>query len=163
MTRTNQQKYITFRIAGTKQEFEDGKFLFKKYAASLDVDLSFQNFDEELETIADKYNTPGGALLIAYDNQMAIGCVALRRLDDDTAELKRLFVDPTYRGSQSGQKLLAQILEAAQKLGYKSVRLDTLAGMEAALKLYRSFGFKEIPPYRHNPLEDAIYMEKNFY
>ena len=151
---------ISFRIADTNQEFAAGASLFQQYAGFIGIDLSFQNFAEELNTIDKQYMKPKGSLIIAYDGTKAVGCVALRNWDNETAELKRMFVAPAYHGHKIGQRLLEQILGVAQKLGYKKVRLDTISTMEAALKLYRSFGFYEIPAYRFNPMEETIYMEK---
>jgi ribosomal protein S18 acetylase RimI-like enzyme len=151
---------ISFRIADTNQEFAAGASLFQQYAGFIGIDLSFQNFAEELNTIDKQYMKPQGSLIIAYDGTKAIACVALRRWDIETAELKRMFVLQEYQGHKIGLRLLEQILGIAQKLGYKKVRLDTLSSMEAALKLYRSFGFYEIPAYRFSPIEETIYMEK---
>ena len=151
---------ISFRIAETAQEFTEGANLFQQYAEFIGIDLSFQNFADELETIDKQYSKPVGSLIIAYDGTKAIACVALRRWDIETAELKRMFVVQEYQGHKIGLRLLEQILGIAQKLGYKKVRLDTISTMEAALKLYRSFGFYEIPAYRFNPIEDTVYMEK---
>ena len=151
---------ISFKIAETPQEFTEGARLFQQYAEFIGIDLSFQNFEEELNTIDKQYSKPVGSLIIAYDGEKAVACVALRRLDIETAELKRMFVRQEYQGHKIGLRLLKQILDIAQKLGYKKVRLDTISTMEAALKLYRSFGFYEIPAYRFNPMEETIYMEK---
>jgi putative acetyltransferase len=151
---------IDFKIANTTQAFKEGASLFQAYIDFLGLDLSFQGFAEELSTIHLQYYQPTGALLLAYHDRRAIGCVGLRALDNKTAELKRMFVQPDYQGHQIGQRLLAQILTVAKSLQYQQVRLDTLSHMERALSLYRSYGFYEIPPYRFNPIEGAIYMEK---
>jgi ribosomal protein S18 acetylase RimI-like enzyme len=157
------EKDIVFKIASTSEEYDAGKRLFKQYVDALGIDLSFQHFDEELNTIAEQYNSPNGALIIAYDNKQAIACTAIRRLDENTGELKRMYVDPDYRGFGLGQKLLTLALDIAKKLGYETIRLDTLADMHSAIKLYRSFGFEEIASYRFNPIKGAIYMEKTFF
>ncbi len=146
--------------ATSEKEFEDGKILFQQYAQSLAFDLSFQQFDKELDTIATKYNAPEGALLLAYDADKPIACIAVRRLEVGVAELKRMFVDPAYRGHQLGQRLLAGALAEAKALHYLSIRLDTVPDMQSAIKLYQAFGFVEIEPYRYNPMPGAIYMEK---
>lgn len=152
---------ITYQIATTSQDFETGKKLFEEYAASLNVDLSFQNFSKELETISEQYNGPAGALLLARDGETFVGCSGVRRLDEQTAELKRMYVKTEYRGYQVGLNLLERSIELAKKLGYKKIRLDTLENMTKAQQLYRSFGFYEIPSYRFNPLPGTIYMEKD--
>ena len=151
---------ISFGIAETNQEFAEGAKLFQQYADFIGIDLSFQNFEEELKTINKQYIKPVGCLLIAYDGLNVIGCIALRNFDNKTAELKRMFVLQQYQGQKIGHRLLEQILEIAKELSYKKVRLDTISTMKAALKLYRLFGFYEIPAYRFNPIEETIYMEK---
>lgn len=151
---------ISFKVAEAPQEFAEGASLFQQYAGYIAIDLSFQNFEEELKTIDRQYNKREGTLLIAYDGTKAIGCIALRKWDSETAELKRMFVQQEYQGHKIGQRLLQQIRDIAQELKYKKVKLDTLSTMKQALTLYRLYGFYEIPPYRFNPLEETIYMEK---
>src|SRR5215216_2496497 len=151
---------ISYKVAETPQEFAEGANLFQQYAGFIGIDLSFQNFAQELKTIDKQYNKPDGTLLIAYHETKAIGCIALRKWDDDTAELKRMFVLQEYQGHKIGQKLLEQILQIAKTLNYRKVKLDTLSTMEGALRLYRSYGFYEISPYRFNPIEGTVYMEK---
>ena|SRR5688572_6699360 len=151
---------ISFKIAETPQEFAEGASLFQQYAGYIGIDLTFQDFAQELQTIDKQYSKPEGSLLIAYDGAKAVGCVALRKWDNETAELKRMFVQQEYQGHKIGQRLLQQILDIAQKLNYKKVRLDTLSTMKQALTLYRLYGFYEIPAYRFNPIEETIYMEK---
>lgn len=156
----NTGKTITFRKASTTAEFEIGKQLFLEYIQSLNFALTFQDVERELAEIAVEYNTPTGALLLAFDNDKAIACAGVRKIDATTAELKRMFVDPNYRGLQLGQQILQQALDAATQLGYKYIRLDTVPHMQAAIKLYKAAGFYEIEPYRFNPIDGAIYMEK---
>ncbi|HTI60569.1 GNAT family N-acetyltransferase [Mucilaginibacter sp.] len=151
---------ITYQLAAVSQDFEAGKKLFEEYAASLNVDLSFQNFSKELETISEQYHEPAGALLLARDGEKFVGCSGVRKLDGQTAELKRMYVKDGYRGYQIGLNLLERSIGIARELGYKKIRLDTLEDMKKAQQLYHSFGFYEIPPYRFNPLPGAIYMEK---
>ncbi|MCC6286672.1 MAG: GNAT family N-acetyltransferase [Chitinophagaceae bacterium] len=151
---------ITFKIAAADNEFSDAKNLFLQYAQSLDIDLSFQGFENELTIIATQYNKPTGAVLLAYKDDVAIGCAGIRQFDKDVAELKRMFVQPQYRQFKIGKHLMEMAIDAAKVLGYKSIRLDTLPHMTNALNLYRSFGFYEIQAYRFNPREDAVYMEK---
>ena len=154
------EKQITYRIATTAEEFENGKQLFREYVISLNVDLSFQNFEGELETIGTQYNKPAGALLLAADGEAFVGCSGIRKLDDETAELKRMYVKNQYRGYQIGAALLQRSCEIAKQLGYKKIRLDTLASMTKAQQLYAASGFYEIEPYRFNPLPGTMYMEK---
>lgn len=151
---------IIFKIAVTPNEYNDARNLFLQYAQSLDVDLGFQGFNEELKIIDIQYNKPEGAVLLAYNNEIAIGCAGIRKFDKDVAELKRMFIKPEYRHLKMGKKLMGLAIDAAKDFGYKSIRLDTLPHMISALSIYRSFGFYEIPAYRYNPVADAIYMEK---
>src|SRR5438105_1047966 len=153
-------KDIIFKLAQTPEEFEAGANLFQQYARSLAIDLCFQGFADELKTIDKQYNQPTGALLIAWHETEAIGCAGIRELDKETGELKRMFVRTEYQGRKIGQQLLDQILGIAKELHYRKVRLDTLPTMTGAIQLYRSYGFYETPAYRFNPVEGAIYMEK---
>jgi len=151
---------ITFRVADTDKEFESGKKLFLEYANSLGVDLSFQDFPDELINIRTQYNRPKGALLLAYDKKEAIGCVGIREFDSEIAELKRMFIFKEYQGCKIGRKMLDMIVDVAKQLGYKKIRLDTLPDMTTAQNLYRASGFYEIPAYRFNPIEGTVFLEK---
>ena len=151
---------IDFKIATTRQEFGDAQNLFQQYAASLDIDLSFQNFSDELQTIDKQYHEPTGALLLAYINGTAVACAGIRQLDMETAELKRMYVQPAYRYYRLGRKLLEQMIVIARERHYKRIRLDTLPTMTQAQNLYRSFDFYEVPAYRFNPVSGTIFMEK---
>jgi ribosomal protein S18 acetylase RimI-like enzyme len=126
--------------------------LLLEYAQSLGVDLSFQNFDGELASLDSFYE----CILVA-DNEA--GCVALRRIDDETCEMKRLYVRPAFRGSGVGRQLALRVIDEARRRGYKRMRLDTLPSMTAARALYKSLGFVEIEPYRYNPIEGTAFME----
>lgn len=156
----NTSKTITFSKASTPAEFEKGKQLFLQYIQSLNFALTFQDVDRELAEISTEYNAPTGALLLAFDNDKAIACAGVRKIDSTIAELKRMYVDPNYRGLQLGQQILQQALDEAKRLGYERIRLDTVPHMQAAINIYKSAGFYEIEPYRFNPIEGAIYMEK---
>ena len=151
---------ILFKIASNSEEFENGKDLFRLYAHSLNIDLSFQDFTNELKTIDEQYNKPRGALILAYKEKVAIGCVAIRELDTDTAELKRMFILPEYRKHKIGKQLLELSIVIAKQFNYKKIRLDTLPTMTEAQHLYRKSGFYEIAPYRFNPVIGTVFMEK---
>ncbi len=134
--------------------------LFEEYAESLGVDLCFQNFSQELATLPGDYAPPAGALLLAWIEGNAVGCVALRRLDEECCEMKRLYVRPDARGHRLGRLLAESIVVAGKELGYRRMRLDTLPSMQTAIALYHSLGFREISPYRNNPVPGAVYLEK---
>ena len=133
--------------------------LFLEYATSLGFSLCFQDFDKELAGLPGEYSLPDGRLLLALDDTNAIGCVALRKLDEGICEMKRLYVKSSIRGKGLGKKLVNAISEEAVKIGYTKMRLDTVPKMKEAISLYRSIGFNEIKPYRENPIEGALYME----
>ena len=150
-----------YKIAETESDFEQGKELFREYAKSLGVDLSFQDFEKELTTIDQQYHRPTGGLILAFKEDPVVGCAGLRKLDGDTAELKRMYVKVECRGLHIGVELLRRSMQLGKELGYKKMRLDTLKNMTQAQLLYQSFGFYEIPSYRFNPLEGTVYMEKD--
>lgn len=151
---------ISFQIASSSQHFSIAKTLFEEYAASLNVDLCFQGFDEELNTLAVQYNLPKGCLVLVYENNIAIGCAAIREFERGTAELKRMYLNPCYRGKGVSKQLLQLMFDKAVELGYTAMRLDTLPQMKEAQHLYRQFGFKEIDSYRFNPVAGTVYLEK---
>ncbi|MCF0040501.1 GNAT family N-acetyltransferase [Dyadobacter fanqingshengii] len=151
---------VIYKLAETDEEFEQARELFTEYANSLDIDLSFQNFTKELESVRQQYYQPTGALLLVYKDIQLAGCAGIRRLDDDTSELKRMYVRPDFRGFGLGKKLLDRAIATAAALGYKKIRLDTLSSMTKARNLYESSGFEPIDPYYFNPIEDTIYMER---
>ncbi len=142
------------------EDLPDVHALFLEYAGSLGIDLSFQGFEEELRGLPGKYAAPEGALLLARLEGAACGCVALRRIDARTCEMKRLYVRPEARGRGLGRLLVERIVEEGRRRGYRAMRLDTLSTMEAAQRLYREAGFRPTPPYIFNPLEGAVFMEK---
>lgn len=135
------------------------KRLFSEYAASLGFDLEFQNFEQELANLPGDYAPPTGCLLLARYEGNAAGCVALRKLSDDICEGKRLYVKPEFRGLGIGRKLAERIIAEAKRLGYSSLRGDTIPSMRPAQGLYASLKFKDIEPYCYNPLEGARFIE----
>jgi ribosomal protein S18 acetylase RimI-like enzyme len=133
--------------------------LFKEYADSLGFNLDFQDFDRELASLPGDYQPPDGCLLLAlWDGEVA-GCAALRKIEDGICEMKRMYVKPQYRGHGIGRAMAMRLLEIARRAGYERMRLDTIDTMVEAIALYKSLGFKEIKPYRHNPIKGAKYME----
>jgi len=137
--------------------------IFREYAQSLDVDLCFQNFEQELASLPGEYDVPSGALLLAFVDGQLAGCGALRALHDadngNSCEMKRLFVRPAFRRFGLGRVIAQALLDEAQRIGYSEVLLDTLDDMEAARGLYASLGFEEIPPYYYNPIPGAHYLK----
>jgi putative acetyltransferase len=147
--------------ARTPAQFELANDLFRQYAAELNVDLCFQGFAAELENLPAIYGEPHGELLLAADDNDAIGCVGLRRFSATDAEMKRLFVRPGHRDSGVGRVLAQRIIERARDLGYRRMLLDTLDSMDAAKGLYWSLGFAPCAAYYDNPLPNALYFSKN--
>jgi ribosomal protein S18 acetylase RimI-like enzyme len=143
------------------EDLDNIKTLFLEYAQSLDVDLCFQDFNQELDSLPGKYAFPDGRLYIAYIGDEIVGCIALRRYDENRSELKRLFIRNGYRGIGISKSLVQKIIEDAIELEYESILLDTLNTMKPAINLYKSFGFEEIEPYYDNPLEGATYFSLN--
>jgi ribosomal protein S18 acetylase RimI-like enzyme len=140
-------------------DVEAARALFGEYADSLGVDLGFQGFGDELTALPAGYVPPTGALLLAENDLGIVGCVAVRSLDGDACELKRLYVRPAGRGAGLGRMLTAAAIAAAGDLGYRRMRLDTLPSMQTAYALYRELGFREIDPYRFNPVPGTRYLE----
>lgn len=133
--------------------------LFREYAGSLDFALDFQDFDGEIERFPGVYSAPRGCVLLGFVDGELAGCVAMRPLENATCEMKRLFVRPGYRGDGLGRALALAIVRAAGEARYKTMRLDTVASMVEANRLYASLGFEEIEPYYRNPLPDAVFFE----
>jgi putative acetyltransferase len=150
---------VKLSTAQDSTEVEEARALFREYADATGVDLCFQNFAEELATLPGDYAPPAGRLILAHEDAEAAGCVALRRVDDATCEMKRLYVRPAFRRTGLGRTLAERIVAEARAAGYERMRLDTLPSMRSAIALYRSLGFREIPAYRFNPVEGALYME----
>lgn len=134
--------------------------LFLEYAQSLSFNLCFQSFDKELAGLPGDYAPPEGRLLLAeYEDKLA-GCVALHKLEAEICEMKRLYLRPSFRGKGVGRVVAETIIAEARAIGYERMRLDTVEPvMKDAVAMYRLLGFKEIAPYRPNPIEGALYME----
>ncbi|HUF34386.1 MAG TPA: GNAT family N-acetyltransferase [Gemmatimonadales bacterium] len=133
--------------------------LFEEYAASLEIDLGFQDFATELAGLPGAYAPPAGRLLLGFDGDRPAGCVAVRPLGPRIAELKRLYVRPAYRGAGWGRLLSERAIEEARSAGYQRIRLDTLPSMSGARRLYAALGFQPIPAYRHNPVPGTAFLE----
>lgn len=149
--------------AQTSRQFDDARTLIRTYTDWLGEDFCYRDFDVELTTLDQRYGPPSGSLLLGYDGQQAVGCVALRALPvvgAEACEMKRLFVHPTHRGQGLGRRLTEAILADARRLGYQRMLLDTLRRLERAVTLYRVLGFREIDAYYDNPLDGVCYMER---
>jgi GNAT superfamily N-acetyltransferase len=151
-------EHIVVAEAETSADYALGRALFEEYAASIDVDLCFQDFSAELDRLSVMYGPPAGALLMANVDGEAAGCVGLRRFRDDICEMKRLYVRPAYRGRRLGRQLAEEVARRARAMGYRTMVLDTLSSMEAAHELYLTMGFKPSPAYYPNPLPGVKYL-----
>ena len=150
---------MTILHANSPALVNEARRLFEEYAADIRVDLCFQNFAEELASLPGKYASPEGALLLVQDADQFAGCVALRKLEEDVCEMKRLYVRPPFRKQGVGRKLAVHVIGQARRLDYGIMRLDTLAWMKPAITLYEQLGFRRIEPYCYNPRSDVVYME----
>jgi putative acetyltransferase len=134
--------------------------LFLEYARSLNFNLCFQGFDEEVSSLPGKYAEPAGVILLAIRESEPQGVVALRPLEDGSAEMKRLYVRPAARGLKLGKHLVETLETEARQRGYRSIKLDTTPDMQAAKALYQAKGFVEIPPYYDTTPCGSTCMEK---
>jgi putative acetyltransferase len=145
--------------ANPGRDLDQARTLFREYAAEWNINLCFQNFEVELASLPGCYARPSGCLLLARDDEEVAGCAALREFAPGIAEMKRLYVRPSYRRVGLGRQLAERIIEQAWSGGYARMRLDTLARMESAVALYENLGFQRIAAYRVNPEPDVLYME----
>ena len=145
--------------ADTPERIDLARQLFLEYADWLAIDLCFQGFDQELATLPGDYAPPCGRLLLALADDEPVGCVALRPLAADTAELKRLYVQENWRGRGVGRRLVERLLDEARHIGYARVRLDSLPTMTSATALYRAVGFAPCERYYDTPLAETVFME----
>lgn len=150
---------LVIREADPKEDMDRVRTLFRQYIQELDEDLSFQGFEEELESLPGEYSWPTGSLYLALANEQPVGCIAMRRIDETACEMKRLYVQPEHRGKNIGRLLVRTIISSAGAHGYKTMKLDSLKRLKSAYRLYRSFGFQETQPYTYNPLPEAVYMQ----
>jgi GNAT superfamily N-acetyltransferase len=149
---------IRIRAAEVPRDLDVVRGLFREYAGTLTTDLCFQNFEAELAGLPGKYEPPRGRLLLAWNGADAVGCIAMRPLDADACEMKRLYVQPRVRGERLGRRLVERICEEARGAGYSRICLDTLPTMTQAIQLYTNMGFSQIEPYVYNPVPGAIFL-----
>lgn len=139
----------------------EARSLFVEYAQGLGIDLCLQGFEEELATLPGRYAPPRGRLLVALDGEVGAGCVALREIDAEVCEMKRLYARAAFRGKGLGRLLAESIVREGRVIGYRQMVLDTLETMTAARALYRSLGFRAIEPYGHHPYARTEYLGLN--
>ena len=150
---------MTIERAATTDTWAAAETLIREYAASLDVSLEFQRFDDEIRNLPSEYGPPTGVLLLARDQDGYVGCGAVRRFSDDACEMKRLYVRLAAQGRGIGRAIAAALIAEARCLRYRRMLLDTLPTMHEAQALYRSLGFGETATYRHNPIPGTMFME----
>ncbi len=155
---------VSLQSATDRVDLEQVRALFLEYAASLQIDLGFQGFEQELLELPGEYALHrGGALLLARVDGQAAGCGAMRAFPDadysNACEMKRVYVRPAFRSIGLGRQLAIRLMDEATSVGYSCMLLDTLDDMEAARGLYESLGFEEIPPYYFNPIPGAHYLK----
>lgn len=141
-------------------EYAAAAGLFKEYAGWLNIDLGFQHFEKELKELKSMYTLPNGGIILCKNENEFIGCVGVRKFDDRTGELKRMYIRDAYQNKGLGKTLLNEALALAKKCGYESIRLDTLNTMISAMNFYKKNGFKGTPPYYNNPIGTAVYFQK---
>jgi putative acetyltransferase len=156
MTRGANEKIVP---AMSREEISAVRELMLEYGASLGVDLSYQNFGRELESLPGEYAPPGGALLLAIAGDVAAGCVAIRPLAENFCEMKRLYVRPGWRSTGLGKRLVVAALDQARRAGHGFIRLDTLPTMISARHLYASLGFRPIAPYYASPIAGTAFLQ----
>ena len=145
--------------ARTAEQLDWTRRLIEEYVASLPVDVSYEHVPEECADLPGDYAPPLGELLLALVDGKPAGCIALRPLDRETCEMKRVYLRPEWRGRGIGRALAEALIEAARRIGYRRMRLDTIPSLKVAVRLYRSMGFRVIAPYRDIPTSCAFFME----
>jgi ribosomal protein S18 acetylase RimI-like enzyme len=150
---------VRLHVATSASDLESVRTLFREYADSLGVNLDYQGFEEEVRDLPGKYAPPSGTLVLAFNDDELVGCVGVRPIDDEIAEMKRLYVRPTGRGLGLGRTLAEAAIRFATVSGYSRMRLDTLPQMERAQDLYRTLGFMPIDAYRYSAVPGTVFLE----
>ncbi len=151
---------MQFYLAKTDDDYTQARVLFEEYADTININLDFQHFDEELDGLKKMYASPDGGIILVKEESEIIACVAIRKISESVGELKRMYTKPSHQNKGIGKVLLEKALQLAKDCNYSVVKLDTLNYMQPAIHLYQQAGFYETPPYYHNPVETAIYFEK---
>jgi putative acetyltransferase len=154
---------IEYCIAHTENDYKAAVILIKEYANWLDVDLTFQQFENELLELSSMYSKPNGGIILCRENDKFIGCVGVRKMEEQICELKRMWVQIPFQHKGIGKGLLHEAIILAKNCGYSLMRLDTLRHMTPAINLYRKNGFYEIEAYYFNPVEGVVYFEKQLH
>jgi ribosomal protein S18 acetylase RimI-like enzyme len=150
---------VTITRVSSADDLAAVRTLFREYAATLDVDLDYQGFQQEVAALPGDYAPPRGCLLLATAARDALACVGVRPLDPDRCEMKRLYVRPQARGTGLGRRLAVAAIDFGRGAGFRAMRLDTLPSMTSAQTLYRALGFRSIAPYRASPVAGTLFME----
>jgi GNAT superfamily N-acetyltransferase len=147
------------KAARSDKDIDEARKLFAEYFDHLRIDYEFNEKENDIDNIRQTYISPDGALLILYNKKEAIGCGAIRRIDNESAELKRMYIKFEYQGLGLSKELLEKLIQRARDMGYKRILLDTLPAMSAAIRLYQQFGFTETDRFNENPVEDARFFK----
>jgi ribosomal protein S18 acetylase RimI-like enzyme len=150
---------VYIAAALTDAEIDAVRGLFREYARTPHVDVCVVGFDDEIRALPGAYAEPRGTVLLAQVTGVPAGCVAIKPVDDSTAEMKRLFVRQEARGLRIGERLALAAIAAARARGYQRLRLDTLPSMTEARAIYSRLGFKEVVPFGSLPVAGATWME----
>ena len=150
---------VRLQAAASASDLESVRTLFREYADSLGVNLDYQGFEEEVRDLPGNYSPPSGTLVLAFNDDELVGCVGVRPIDDEIAEMKRLYVRPSGRGLGLGRTLAEAAIRFATVTGYTRMRLDTLPQMDRAQELYRSLGFMPIDAYRYSAVPGTVFLE----
>lgn len=146
---------LEFKHISEAAQYEQAKSLFKAYAESMEYNTCFVTFEKELEEIESQYGAPQGGILLLYVDGEAVGCAGIRQYKTGVAELKRMYIQPDFRGKGRGRQLLRKSIDLAKTLGYSTIQLDTIpTTMPAAVKLYKELGFQKRTPTEEEELKD---------
>lgn len=147
-------------IVSSDDDYRQAAAHFRSYGEWLGEDLFFQNFQQEMDDLQTTYHPQKGGIILYKENGQTIGSIALKQLDGGFGEVKRMYVLPQAQGRNIGRQLLERIIDLSKEKGYHTLRLDSLPRLAAAIHLYKKYGFQEIAPYYHNPIEGVVFMEK---